>query len=399
MLRHLLKLIWKRKSRNLMLTMEILLAFVVVFAIAAFAARSYQLYQLPVGFSHDDVWSINIQLTEDDKSPQDMTIYDKFKRNLQAMPEVEQVAFSAYTPYEMSRWTTDYTLADGRKIPSNLIKVSDAFFAATSIKLVEGRAFSGIDEGLATVPVVVNRKMAAALAPGKSALGVQFSDGEKDTAKRVNMKVVGVIEDFRNQGEFMEPVKFTLVRFSPLTATSGLHTILLKLRPGTPRAFEAALSAQLKLVRNDWTYTISPLSDLRHSLLRTQMTPLIVLSVIASFLLVMVAFGLFGVLWQNSTQRIPEIGLRRAIGAHAGQIYRQIIAEQLLLSSFAIIVALLMLVQLPLTGALGANMNWQVFLTATILSMTAIYLISLLCALYPGWRASRLSPTAALHYE
>ena len=33
------------------------------------------------------------------------------------------------------------------------------------------------------------------------------------------------------------------------------------------------------------------------------------------------------------------------------------------------------------------------------LSMAAIYLLSLLCALYPGWRASRLSPTEALHHE
>jgi putative ABC transport system permease protein len=40
-----------------------------------------------------------------------------------------------------------------------------------------------------------------------------------------------------------------------------------------------------------------------------------------------------------------------------------------------------------------------VFLAAAGLSMVTIYLLSLLCSLYPGWRASRLSPTEALHYE
>jgi putative ABC transport system permease protein len=124
-----------------------------------------------------------------------------------------------------------------------------------------------------------------------------------------------------------------------------------------------------------------------------------VVSVIAAFMLAMVAFGLFGVLWQNTTQRIPEIGLRRAIGASAGDIYRQIVAEQLLLSSAAMVVGLVLLVQLPLTGALGEGLNWTVFLGAAGLSMAAIYLLSLLCSLYPGWRASRLSPTEALHYE
>ena len=50
-------------------------------------------------------------------------------------------------------------------------------------------------------------------------------------------------------------------------------------------------------------------------------------------------------------------------------------------------------------GVLGESLNWTVFLAATALSMTVIYLLSLLCSLYPGWRASRLSPSAALHYE
>ena len=134
-------------------------------------------------------------------------------------------------------------------------------------------------------------------------------------------------------------------------------------------------------------------------MLQLQTAPLMVMSVIAAFLLVMVAFGLFGVLWQNTTQRIPEIGLRRALGADAGDIYRQIIAEQMLLSTAAMAVALLLLVQLPLTGTFDDTLNWPVFLTAAALSAGVIYLLSLLCSLYPGWRAARLSPTQALHYE
>jgi len=134
-------------------------------------------------------------------------------------------------------------------------------------------------------------------------------------------------------------------------------------------------------------------------MLRLQLIPLLVLSVIAAFLLLMVGFGLFGVLWQNTTQRIPELGLRRAIGANAGNIYRQIVAEQLLLSTVAMLLALALLVQLPLTGALADSLSWPVFGIATLLSMAVIYLLSLLCSLYPGWRAARLSPTQALHYE
>jgi putative ABC transport system permease protein len=178
-----------------------------------------------------------------------------------------------------------------------------------------------------------------------------------------------------------------------------MNTLLIRLKPGTTRAFETRLQRKLMQVRNDWTYKISPLGDLRSTMLKAILSPLAVLSVVAAFMLVMVGFGLFGVLWQNTTRRIPEIGLRRAVGATATSIYRQIVAEQMLLSTIAMLVGLVLLVQLPLTGALGAVLDWTVFLAASAVSMLVIYLISLLCALYPGWRASRLSPTEALHYE
>jgi putative ABC transport system permease protein len=63
------------------------------------------------------------------------------------------------------------------------------------------------------------------------------------------------------------------------------------------------------------------------------------------------------------------------------------------------LIALVLLVQLPLTGVFGDSLNWKVFAMATLLSASVIYLLSLLCSLYPGWRAARLSPTQALHYE
>jgi putative ABC transport system permease protein len=400
MFRHMMKLIWKRKSRNLMLSLEILIAFLIVFGIAAFGARSWQLYHLPVGFEYQDVWVARMTSGADGAIKNDASMYDNFKHSLEAMPEVEKVAFSTFAPYRQSIMRTDFVLpGGGARVEADMLDVSDEYFALAGMHLLAGRWFSSIDEGSPTVPVVINRSMADLLFPGQSAIGRQFTDSEAgDKTPRI-MKVTGVIEAFRAQGELMTPVNFIFMRFAPVSSKRGVNTIMLKVRPGTERAFEQALNRQLKLVRNDLTYEISPLSAMRATLIKHQMMPLLVMSVIAAFMLAMVGFGLFGVLWQNTTQRIPELGLRRAIGASSADIYRQIIGEQMLLSSAAMAVALALLVQLPLTGALASSLNWTVFLAATALSMSVIYLISLLCSLYPGWRASRLSPTEALHYE
>jgi putative ABC transport system permease protein len=398
MLRHLLKLTWKRKSRNLMLSLEILLAFAIVFGIAAFGLRSWQLYREPIGFDGTDAWSVKMVLGDvaEDKIPADL--YDTLRRSLLELPAVREVGFAAYSPYTMSTWSTSFKSPQtGADVATNIFESSDGTAAVLGLKLIAGRWFDIQDDGQAVVPAVLNKRMAAAMFPGRQPLGRQFTE-KSDGATRT-FRVVGLVEDFRHRGPLMTPVNFVMTRFTPHTGKSRLRTILIKVAPGTPRAFEAALNRRLKLVRNDWAYEIAPLQVKRASLLKEQLVPFIVVAVIAAFMVAMVAFGLFGVLWQNTTRRIPEIGLRRAIGASAGDIYRQIVAEQLLLSSTAMIVGLVLLVQLPLTGALGEGLNWAVFIGAAGLSMAAIYLLSLLCSLYPGWRASRLSPTEALHYE
>lgn len=400
MLRHLLKLIWKRKGRNLMLSFEILIAFLIVFAVAAFGVRSLQLYNLPTGFVADDVWSVQMQSASNATAVIDEASYDQFRRGLQALPEVKNVAFGTAPPFAShGMWSDIAVEGKGTRLKIELVEMSDDYLAVLGVPLVAGRAFGRADDGAAITPVIVNRRLASELFGDATPIGKQFDNSSPDSKTRNMMRVVGLVEEFRKGGELDAPHNMVFFRYRHTAMKEGMRTILIKMAPGTPRAFEEKLQQQLKLIRNDLSFEIMPLSALRASALDVQLIPLKILAVVAGFMLLMVAFGLFGVLWQNTTRRIPEIGLRRAIGASAGGIYRQIIAEQFLLSSAAMLVALLLLIQLPITGVLGESLNGPVFLGATALSMAAIYLISLLCSVYPGWRASRLSPSEALHYE
>ena len=398
MLRHLLQLTWKRKSRNLMLSLEILLAFAIVFGCAAFGLRYTQLYREPVGFDGADTWSVSMQFADVPADAIPPETYDLLRRSLRELPEVQAVGFLSFAPYTLSTWTMSFRSPQtGTRVLSDTIEASDDIATALGVHLTAGRWFNAGDEGLADLPVVLNRRMAATLFPGRPALGQRFTSADDGPPR--TYRVVGLVDAFRNKGPLMTPTNFVIARFAPHASKSRVRTILLKVAPGTPRSFEAKLNRRLKAVRNDWSYEISPLASMRATLLKQLLAPLAVAAIVAAFMLLMVAFGLFGVLWQNTTRRIPEIGLRRALGASAGSIYRQIVFEQLLLCSLAIAAALALLVQLPLTGALGEALNWPVFAGAAGLSMAVIYLLSLACSLYPGWRASRLDPAAALHYE
>lgn len=400
MFRHLLKMVWKRKGRNLMLSLEITLAFILVFAIAAVGVRYLQIFRLPTGFVHQAVWSVTLLPPMDVNTTFTPELYSQFKDALEALPEVKQVAFATSSPFSNSGMRGNFKVpGSGRMFSASMLEVNDDFFAVLGVNAVSGRLFDRKDDGAAVQPVVINQRLARELFATTAAVGQIFEAGTTSDGHPARFKVSAVIDELRFGGELASPNNVMVMRHIPFQTSSAMQTMLINMAPGTPRAFEEQLSTQLKQVRSDWGYEIAPLSALRSKALATMLTPLKVVTVIAAFLLAMVAVGLFGVLWQNTARRIPEIGLRRALGASASDIYRQIIAEQMLLSSGAIAVALLLLVQLPMTGILGEELNWTVFGIAATVSTALIYLLSLLCSIYPGWRASRLSPTEALHYE
>ena len=402
MIHHIFKLVWQRKSRHLLLSLEILLAFLVVFALCAAAGRYYQLFQLPTGLNHQARWLVSIEGQERAELMQSATtassalpLMPQYQRALQQIPAMQQVSFTDLPLYDLSRQTTVLQRADtGQSLNVDQISVSDDFFDVADLQLIAGRSFNQTDNGAAHQPVVIDQRLADALFPGSDPIGQLLRDDA--TSSSSSYQIIGLVQALRTQGELMAVAPTVITRLSEQTIPA---IMLLQLAAGTDRAIEQQLLQQLKQVRSDWSYKIEPLTQKRQSMLRTQMIPLLILAVLSAFLLSMVAFGLFGVLWQHTSQRIPELGLRRAIGATAGSIYWQIIAEQLLLNLLAVSIALLLLVQLPLTGVLGEHLNWPLFVMASISATLIICLLSLICALYPAWRASRLTPTEALHYE
>ena len=163
MIRHLLTPRWKRKGRNLLLSLEIALAFAVVFGIAAAGLRYWQLYHQPVGFAWRDAWAVQLLMPESGghDAKFDPAVYAQLQGAVERLPEVEKSALTAYSPYENSEWNSDYWLpGSNRKYGTNLMKVSDGFFDTMGVKVIEGRAFSVADDGAARQPVLVSRSSA-----------------------------------------------------------------------------------------------------------------------------------------------------------------------------------------------------------------------------------------------
>jgi putative ABC transport system permease protein len=208
-----------------------------------------------------------------------------------------------------------------------------------------------------------------------------------------------VVKEFRKRGELMPNGNF-LFRFSSIDHPEGdlMRSVVVRVRPGTPPAFEEELVRRMQAVAPDWSFEVRPLAQVRKTAFRFFLTPLIVAGTLAFFLLLMVGLGLIGVLWQNLLQRTREIGLRRAAGASRSAVHRQVLLEQLVVTSLGVLIGVLLVIQIPVLDLIGV-LSHQVFAAGLAFAVATMYLISVVCALYPSTLASRVQPAEALRYE
>ena len=390
MIRHVLKIVWNRKRSNALIVMEIFLSFLVLFAVLTLASAFIGSVRQPLGFEWQNVWDVSI---EHDAAPsqtaekgQQQTI-EMLMRELANMPQVEAVAASATPAYAMSanegRWNIN-----GKDVYLTVDNVTDGFADVMQLKLRAGRWFGPEDDGGDLTPVVIDADLARAIFGNENAVGQKFED----------RRVVGVVAPYRKTGEFANFGRPINMMFARAKQGELPRDLLIRLRPGTPLSFEQTLVQHLGRVAPDMTFRIRQMSAMRSFAHRTAMFPFAALTLVALFLIVMVVLGLSGVLWQNVTRRTREIGLRRAIGATGPAVQWQIIAEVAMLTSLAVIAGLAVVSQLPILGLLTL-ITPGAYAGGIVSALAAIYALTVLCGVYPGWLASRVQPATALHYE
>jgi putative ABC transport system permease protein len=107
---------------------------------------------------------------------------------------------------------------------------------------------------------------------------------------------------------------------------------------------------------------------------------------------------MLGVLWQNIIRRMPEMGLRRAVGATADAVRLQVVLELVAMTSLALMLGFIIVVQLPLSGV-WPILDWALFIPAVITSTLVLLGACVLFALYPSYLATSRDPVDALRHE
>jgi putative ABC transport system permease protein len=411
MFRHALKLVWNRRRANRLVVVEIAAAFVITFVLTAIAVDLAGNYRRPLGFDYENVLSVAVQTQELAGNPTDVaarlsresysdTLEDVLAA-LRLLPRTQTVAPIVSVPFAgASRFTFNMLLNP------TLNRTTTEALQAVGVELVAGRWFGPEDEGQAYRAVLVNRAYAEqAFGSDAAAVGQRidrpdpnplFASPAPGTEQALReVRVVGVIEDFRQGGEFSASIPYAIERHEPADEWGPSFTLLLKTAPGTDASFGEQIVETIESVAPGWLASATSWEQLRASRFRLTLLPIKAGGTIAAFLIALVVMGLIGVLWQDVVRRTQEIGLRRAVGAGAASVRRQIQLETLVIGAFGILIGTVIAIQFPLLG----SGDWAAAVPALALSAAVILILVLLGALYPSWLASRREPADALRYE
>jgi ABC-type antimicrobial peptide transport system permease subunit len=206
---------------------------------------------------------------------------------------------------------------------------------------------------------------------------------------------VGVVADMRRQG--LEREAFPQM-FRPIAQTPPQTAdLFIRTSSNDPMAVAGALREAVRRVeKNVPIYGVAPLEERLGTYIaqrRFQTSLLAGFSIVA---LLMAAVGIYGLIQYSVATRTQEIGLRMAIGAQRGDIFRMIIGEGLTLSLTGLALGLLGALWLGRAGTsllFGVTASDPLTFTVVSLLLTAV---AIAASYVPARRATRVDPIVTL---
>jgi predicted permease len=385
---------WGRRLAAAQVALSVPL-FVTAWLVAANLSR---LEGVNTGFQPDGVLTVSLTRQGGVAPVADPATYlINLASTLRAVPGISSVALSLSTPTQIGGpRRRPVTGNDGSGGVSAFVEqVSPDYFETLTIPLAAGRDFAWTDDRGQRDVAIVSRGLAAALFAGASPLGRRVRLG--DQSDRV-LEVIGVVED----AQLAEPHQPNqLFLFTPLLQQSrafleeALPVALLK-SALPPRDVEPAARRAIETFGRDEVLNVRPLEQaLKTPLLRERVMRLGA-SYFAGLTTLLVFVGLFAMLNLGVTRRIPEIGLRIALGASTYHIRMMVIRDALATAAAGLIVGIpcafvasrLVVSALTLLGSHDA--------LALSAATALIFAITVLSVLIPLRRASRVTPVEAL---
>ncbi len=287
-------------------------------------------------------------------------------------------------------------------VSATLIGVTGGYLGVRGYEVSQGRAFTADEISRGELVAMISEDMAQDLFKGEEPVG------QKVSSAGMTFRVIGV---FKSEGTnfFQQMAGFRILQMllpmntvqRRITGSGALTSIYLKIDDARYMDAAAVATERALLIKMGYeeNFRVTNQADILDIMSTVTGTMTYLLAGIAAVSLVVGGIGIMNIMLVSVTERIREIGIRKALGATKRDILAQFLMEAVMISFSG--------------GAVGMFLGWGV---ASLISRLAgwpslvpwysIALalgfslgIGLFFGVYPANKAASLQPVDALRYE
>lgn len=395
------------RLRRASVVAQIALSLLLLVAAGLFARTLRNLKSLDVGFATDHLVTFSADPNLAGYQPTfSHALYQRILDNLSSLPGVRSAAATddpelADNNTSRNLTVVGYHPSESEEMNAECPKVSPEYFSTLRMPLLTGRELTAQDRLGSQKVAVVNELFARRyFGQPQNAIGRYFGWGAGDV--KIEMQIVGVVENAKHT-TVRDNLRSTI--FTPFfqDEDSGGRTQGMTFYVRTWQVPEAAESAIRQAMQSlDSRLVLDNFRTMREQVDKSLLNERVVAFLASSFGLIaalMAAIGVYGVMAYTTGQRIPEIGIRMAFGATAGNVVRMVLSEVLGMAGLGIAAGL------PLSLLFGHAVRSQLFGVSKndpltlCLAVVLVAAVALVAAALPARRASRVDPVTALRYE
>ena len=395
-----------KRARDWLVISEIALTLTLLVAAGLVLKSFSRLQSLSLGYEPRALFTARFELPWQKYNDRDKinTFAKALLDKVRGLPGVQNAAVSSNGPL-MGGWQTGFWREENpRPQPSDMLNsdlevVVGDYFSTLKVPLLRGRAFNERDTKDSPRVIIIDQAMAEQYFPGENPIGKRLGvDPGNDNESYVMSEIVGVVARMRFHAvDEMAPMPVIYCSLGQTQRTS--LTLFVRSAMASAALERAVRDAVTSIDSSMPVFDARPMSDHVRETWGAQRLLSFLFSVFAGLALVLATIGLYGLLAYTTLKRVPEIGIRLALGARPAQIRALIFSHGMQLLLIGSVIGLF--AAFALSRALQ-SMLFEVRGTDPKIYF-GVGLILFAATLFASWiparRASRVDPIVALHTE
>jgi putative ABC transport system permease protein len=409
-----------RKSQRLRGTLvvaEIAIALVLLAGGGLLLKSLWNIHRVDPGFRAENVLTLRVYPRSGTYTePEEVTyLYRQLTSRLASLPGVTTAGAINFLPMWGGQ-NCEFVWRDDRPLPTTTEElaqydgprclevrvVTPGYFRAMGIPVVRGRGFAEQDNEDAPPVAVISQAAAELGFRGEEPLGKRVTMYEtRDHLPNVSREVVGVVADVRQTslGDEGVPAIYFAHAQAVDPARRGVMTLVARTERDPTASADLARAAVWEVDDNITIDFVQSMTAVKNRTVTQPRFRTTLVLIFGGMALLLAAIGVAGVAGYTVSQRIPEIGLRIALGARHKDIYATVMRQGIRLTALGLV--------LGVCGALAATRVLSGLLygvaptdpTSLGLASLLLALIALVAVWLPARRALRVDPVKTLNAE